>query len=117
MTNSSILKVSGAFHCVKTSRIRFWAFSYSMGEPCGRSNQLITYFIVILLMGVLVLSALAVTFAGRNQPMISCSRRTRVPSAAAARSAFKLKVKDYLRSILSRRQLQDFVMCRRFILL
>ena len=27
----------------------FWAFSYSMGVPCGRSNQLITYFIGILL--------------------------------------------------------------------
>ena len=29
--------------------MRFWAFSYSMGEPCGRSNQLITYFMVLLL--------------------------------------------------------------------
>src|SRR6266481_1993068 len=46
MTNNSILKSSGAFHCVKTSSIRFWAFSYSMGDPCGRSNQLIMYFIV-----------------------------------------------------------------------
>jgi preprotein translocase subunit SecE len=36
-----------------------------MGEPCGRSNQLITYFIVILLM-VLVLSTIAVTFAART---------------------------------------------------
>src|SRR4029078_5054672 len=43
MTKNSILKLAGAFHCPKTSRIRFWAFSYSMGEPCGRSNQLITY--------------------------------------------------------------------------
>jgi hypothetical protein len=34
---------------VKTSSIRFWAFSYSAGEPCGRSNQLIMYFIGILL--------------------------------------------------------------------
>src|SRR5206468_8189019 len=41
----SILKLPGAFHWPKTSRIRFWAFSYSTGEPCGRSNQLITYFI------------------------------------------------------------------------
>src|SRR5436190_15285526 len=48
MTNSSILKLSGAFHCVKTSRIRFWACSYSIGDPCGRSNQLIMYFIGIL---------------------------------------------------------------------
>jgi len=29
---------------LKTSRIRFWAFSYSMAEPCGRSNQLMMYF-------------------------------------------------------------------------
>src|SRR6266545_6765506 len=47
-TNNSILKLSGAFHCVKTSSIRFWAFSYSIGDPCGRSNQLIMYFIGIL---------------------------------------------------------------------
>src|SRR5205809_4339348 len=49
ITKNSTLKSSGAFHWPNTSRIRFWAFSYSMGEPCGRSNQLITYFIVILL--------------------------------------------------------------------
>src|SRR5436853_2165668 len=49
ITNNSILKLSGAFHCVKTSRIRFWAFSYSIGEPCGRSDQVIMYFIGILL--------------------------------------------------------------------
>src|SRR3954464_485376 len=46
MTKKSILKLPGAFHWPKTSRILFWAFSYSIGEPCGRSNQLITYFIV-----------------------------------------------------------------------
>src|SRR5215470_17611014 len=45
ITNSSILKLAGAFHCVKTSRIRFWAFSYSIGEPCGRSDQVSMYFI------------------------------------------------------------------------
>src|SRR5206468_3948513 len=44
-TKNSILKLAGAFHCPNTSRIRFWAFSYSAGEPCGRSFQLITYFI------------------------------------------------------------------------
>src|SRR5947199_3111714 len=49
ITKKSILKLLGAFHCPKTSRIRFWAFSYSIGEPCGRSNQLITYFIAIFL--------------------------------------------------------------------
>src|SRR3954463_6596809 len=48
ITKKSILKLSGAFHCPKTSRIRFCAFSYSMGEPCGRSNQLITYFMGFL---------------------------------------------------------------------
>src|SRR5206468_489218 len=48
ITKKSILKLPGAFHWPKTSRIRFWAFSYSIGEPCGRSNQLITYFIAIL---------------------------------------------------------------------
>src|SRR5467141_2071332 len=45
ITKNSILKLAGAFHCPNTSRIRFWAFSYSAGEPCGRSFQLITYFI------------------------------------------------------------------------
>src|SRR5882724_73704 len=44
-TKNSILKLAGAFHCPNTSRILFWAFSYSAGEPCGRSFQLITYFI------------------------------------------------------------------------
>src|SRR5690242_8763089 len=47
ITNNSILKLAGAFHCVKTSRIRFWAFSYSMGEPCGRSDQVSMYFMGI----------------------------------------------------------------------
>ena len=42
---SPILKLAGAFHCVKTSRIRFWAFSYSIGEPCGRSDHVSMYFI------------------------------------------------------------------------
>src|SRR5438105_6605153 len=59
ITKNSILKLAGAFHWPNTSRIRFWAFSYSMGEPCGRSNQLITYFIGVLLI-VLVLGTLAV---------------------------------------------------------
>src|SRR6185295_2736137 len=49
MTNTSILKFAGAFHGRNTSRIRFWAFSYSIGDPCERSNQLIMYFIHILL--------------------------------------------------------------------
>src|SRR6185295_18291141 len=53
ITKKSILKLPGAFHCPKTSRIRFWAFSYSIGEPWGRSNQLSTYFIEILLIVVL----------------------------------------------------------------
>src|SRR6478752_4528110 len=47
MTNDSILKLPGAFHGLKTSRIRFCACSYSAGEPCGRSFQLIMYFIVL----------------------------------------------------------------------
>src|SRR5487761_2047642 len=46
ITKNSILKLAGAFHCPNTSRIRVWAFSYSIGEPCGRSNQLMTYFIL-----------------------------------------------------------------------
>ena len=41
------LEVVSAFHCVKTSRIRFWAFSYSIGDPCGRSVQVSIYFIGI----------------------------------------------------------------------
>src|SRR5688500_8009656 len=47
ITNNSILKFAGAFHWVKTSSIRFWAFSYSIGEPCGRSDQVIIYFITL----------------------------------------------------------------------
>ena len=34
----------GAFHWPNTRDIAIWAFSYSFGEPCGRSNQLIIYF-------------------------------------------------------------------------
>src|SRR5689334_22852830 len=49
ITKKSILKLAGAFHWPNTSSIRFCAFSYSAGEPCGRSNQLITYFIDVLL--------------------------------------------------------------------
>src|SRR5438477_1067879 len=48
ITNNSILKLSGAFHCVKTSSMRFCAFSYSTGEPCERSDQLSIYFKGIL---------------------------------------------------------------------
>src|SRR6185436_17818530 len=44
ITNNSILKLAGAFHWVNTSRIRFWAFSYSIGEPWGRSDQVSMYF-------------------------------------------------------------------------
>src|ERR1043165_4450457 len=51
MTNNSILKLGGAFHWVKTSRIRFWAFSYSAAEPCGRSDQVSMYFMVFLFFG------------------------------------------------------------------
>ena len=43
MTNEWILKLAGAFHGLKTSRIRFCAFSYSVAEPCGRSFQVIMY--------------------------------------------------------------------------
>src|SRR6478672_2780795 len=45
MTNSPILKLPGAFHWVNTSSMRFCAFSYSIGEPCGRSFQVSMYFI------------------------------------------------------------------------
>src|SRR6476646_11165199 len=48
ITNNSILKLPGGFHCVKTSRIRFCAFSYSIGEPCGRSVHVSMYFNGIL---------------------------------------------------------------------
>src|SRR6266571_4219226 len=54
MTNDSILKLAGAFHGLKTSKIRFCAFSYSAAEPCGRSFHVIIYFIMILLFGFLV---------------------------------------------------------------
>jgi hypothetical protein len=53
------LKFAGAFHWVKTSSIRFWAFSYSAGDPCGRSRQLIMYFIGILLHWVDVIVTIA----------------------------------------------------------
>src|SRR5690348_7768363 len=43
MTNEWILKLAGAFHGLKTSRIRFCAFSYSSGEPWERSFQVIMY--------------------------------------------------------------------------
>jgi hypothetical protein len=38
------LEIAGAFYWPNTSRIRFWAFSYSVAEPCGCSNQLIPSF-------------------------------------------------------------------------
>src|SRR4051794_33154970 len=44
MTNDSILKLAGGFHGLKTSRIRFCAFSYSRGVPWVRSFQVIMYF-------------------------------------------------------------------------
>src|ERR1700741_3855525 len=50
ITNNSILKLAGALHWVKTSRIRFWAFSYSIGDPCGRSVQVSMYFIAVLIL-------------------------------------------------------------------
>src|SRR5713226_10298950 len=53
MTKDSILKLSGTFHGLKTSRIRLCAFSYSMGEPWGRSFQVIMYFINFLLYRIL----------------------------------------------------------------
>jgi hypothetical protein len=42
------LKLAGAFHGLKTSKIRFCAFSYSLGVPCGRSFQVIMYFMIFL---------------------------------------------------------------------
>src|ERR1700745_2842669 len=71
ITKKSILKLPGAFHWRKTSRIRFWAFSYSIGEPCERSNQLSTYFIGILLKVV--------------------AAEPSVPSSSVARLAFSLR--------------------------
>src|SRR5579871_3394996 len=49
MWKVSILKPAGAFQGRKTSRMRFCAFSYSMGEPWGRSVQVSMYFIAISL--------------------------------------------------------------------
>jgi hypothetical protein len=54
MTKDSILKLAGAFHGLKTSRIRFCAFSYSMGVPCGRSFQVIMYFMIFLISHIFV---------------------------------------------------------------
>jgi len=39
------LEIGWRLPLAKHFEVRFWAFSYSIGEPCGRSNQLITYFI------------------------------------------------------------------------
>src|SRR5712692_6416784 len=89
ITKNSILKLAGAFHCPNTSRIRFWAFSYSMGEPSGRSNQLITYFIGLLLI-VLVLGVSRFTKImtheepSASQQLNGGGRRTACGSAASA---------------------------------
>src|SRR5690242_14481363 len=45
---NSILKLAGAFHWRKTSRIRCCALSYSMAEPCERSFHVIMYFMPFL---------------------------------------------------------------------
>src|SRR5205085_7471265 len=67
MTNNSILKLAGAFHCVKTSSIRFWAFSYSIGDPCGRSDQLSMYFINISFIGLIWLKRSVVVVKRSNE--------------------------------------------------
>jgi hypothetical protein len=54
------LEVVWRLPLTNTSRIRFWAFSYSTGEPCVRSNQLTMYFIAILLLNIDVARTLAV---------------------------------------------------------
>ncbi len=38
------LEIAGRFPLTEDIEFRFCAFSYSMAEPCGRSNQLIMYF-------------------------------------------------------------------------
>src|SRR5579871_4267667 len=88
MTNSSILKFSGAFHWVKTSRIRFWAFSYSRGDPCGRSFQLIMYFIAILHGSV----SAARIVAGDSEANV----RTCKPSASFRQTGLPQTVEDHL---------------------
>src|SRR3972149_1796568 len=83
-TNNSILNPAGAFHLPNTSSIRFWAFSYSAGEPCGRSNQLIMYFTAILLI-VLVLGTTAVwTGTAAAQPQRAPPRVTSTPPRTPA---------------------------------
>jgi len=47
------VEIGGRFPGLKTSRIRFCAFSYSMGVPCGRSFQVIMYFMIFLLSRIL----------------------------------------------------------------
>src|SRR6201981_624382 len=61
ITNDSILKLAGAFQGLKTSRIRFCAFSYSMGVPCGRSFQVIMYFMICLLSRIVTICPVAYT--------------------------------------------------------
>jgi len=66
------LELAGDFHGLKTSRIRFCAFSYSMGEPCGRSFQVIMYCIPS------TSSFTRVRVAGLVVGKIYASRRARV---------------------------------------
>src|SRR5205823_4617914 len=75
-----ILKFAGAFHWLNTSRIRSCAFSYSAGEPCGRSFQLIMYFIEVLLAASGVGRVLPYRKRGREtiRDMV-CPRRTLLP--------------------------------------
>jgi hypothetical protein len=42
-------EIGGRFPRAEDLQIRFFAFSYSMGVPCGRSFQVIMYFMILLL--------------------------------------------------------------------
>jgi hypothetical protein len=54
------LEIGGGLPLSENLQYRFWAFSYSIGDPCGRSNQLIMYFIGILLYWVDVIGTVVV---------------------------------------------------------
>ena len=41
------LEITGCLPLRENFEIRFWAFSYSIGDPCGRSVQVSMYFIGI----------------------------------------------------------------------
>src|ERR1700760_2858158 len=85
MTKDSILKLAGAFHGLKTSRMRFCACSYSAGEHCGRSFHVIMYFIILLLFR--ICWGYGPLLTGRAQQLTTGNRGARIPRLNGLRQA------------------------------